>query len=309
MYCSFVSFALLGLAGLTTAAENNPDVTFLYPAGPGLVLNYMDTVNVTYTSPFARPLLYTFCKKPTVNRYSQVWPQHPLIRGISLSIYLTELIQHVAPKNGSTLVLLGWSDVNSCYFDLRPTNKAGNGSNSNYFSVIPTARTSPILVGLNQNGTTTPAAPTNTVTISPDSSEVSSGGGGGLSSGAKIGIGVGVALGVVVLGLAVGAYLLRRRKQKKTEAGRQLLNVDNESAKSEFGAAGQNDQFVHMHPMASELQGKSPVRQTPQELPGDSVVEMDSGDRTVGELSAESEVGEAHGRGRNPGVRDVGNTG
>ncbi|PVH79860.1 hypothetical protein DL98DRAFT_532699 [Cadophora sp. DSE1049] len=287
MYYSVLPFTLLVLAALTTAAENNPNVTFIYPAGPGLVFNYMDTVNVTYKSPFQRPLLYTFCLKPN-----------------SKTIF-TKLIQHVAPKNGSSLVLLGWSDVKSCYFDLRPTNKAGNGSNSNYFSVIPTARASPILVGLNQNTTTTPTEPTNTVTITPEPSEDSS---EGLSSGAKIGIGVGVALGVAVLALALGTYLLRRRKQKKTGAGRQLLNVDNESAKSDFGM-GQDEQFVQMQPMASELQAKTPVRQTPQELPGETAFEMDSGDRTVGELSAESEVGRTHGGGRNPGFRDAGNTG
>lgn len=196
--------------------------------------------------------------------------------------------------------------MKSCYFDLRPTNKAGNGSNSNYLNIIPTARASPILVGLNQNTTTTPTEPTNTVTITPEPSEDSS---SGLSSGAKIGIGVGVALGVVVIALALGAYLLRRRKQKKTGAGRQLLNVENESAKSEYGV-GQNEQFVHMQPLASELQAKTPVRQTPQELPGETAFEMDSGSRTVGELSAESELGRTHSAiGRNSGFRNAENTG
>jgi len=195
--------------------------------------------------------------------------------------------------------------VKSCYFDLRPTNKAGNGSNSNYLSIIPTARVSPILVGLNQNTTTTPTEPTNTVTITPEPSEDSS---SGLSNGAKIGIGVGVALGVVVIALAFGAYLLRRRKQNKIGTGRQLLNVGNESAKSEYGM-GQNEQLVQMQPMAWELQAKTPVRQMRHELPGETAFEMDSGDRTVGELSAESEVGRTHGIGRHPGINDPGNTG
>jgi len=216
-----------------------------------------------------------------------------------------ELIQHVAPKNGSSLVLIGWSDVKSCYFDLRPTNKAGNGSNSNYLSIIPTARASPILVGLNQNTTTNPTEPTNTVTITPEPSEDSS---SGLSSGAKIGIGVGVALGVVVIALALGAYLLRRREQKKTGSGRQLLHVDNECTKCDMGM-GHDEQFVQMQQMASELQAKTPVRQTRHELPGETAFEMDRGDRTVGELSSESEVGRTHGIGRHSGINNPGNTG
>ena len=196
--------------------------------------------------------------------------------------------------------------MKSCYFDLRPTNKAGNGSNSNYLNIIPTARASPILVGLNQNTTTTPTKPTNTVTITPEPSEDSS---SGLSSGAKIGIGVGVALVVVVIALAIGAYLLRKRKQKNTGAGRQLLNVDNESAKSDMGM-GQDEQFVQMQPMASELQAKTPARQTQHELPGETAFEMDSGGRTVGELSAEGEVGRTHSAtGGNSWFRNAGNTG
>ena len=38
-------------------------VTFLFPTS-GLEFKYLDTVNVTYTSSFGSPLLYTFCLRP-----------------------------------------------------------------------------------------------------------------------------------------------------------------------------------------------------------------------------------------------------
>jgi hypothetical protein len=37
-------------------------VTFLYPTG-NKTFYYLDTVNVSYVSPFATPLMYTFCDK------------------------------------------------------------------------------------------------------------------------------------------------------------------------------------------------------------------------------------------------------
>lgn len=40
-------------------------VTFLYPQSTDITLNYMDTVNVTYLSPFSSPKLYTFCVNTT----------------------------------------------------------------------------------------------------------------------------------------------------------------------------------------------------------------------------------------------------
>lgn len=39
-------------------------VTFLYPVD-GLTLNYLDTINVTWTSNFSSPQLFTFCTNKT----------------------------------------------------------------------------------------------------------------------------------------------------------------------------------------------------------------------------------------------------
>ena len=59
---SFILLAIFFLAAVVSGAEKN-FVTFLYPPA-GLTLNYMDTVNVSYTSQFPKPVLYTFCTKP-----------------------------------------------------------------------------------------------------------------------------------------------------------------------------------------------------------------------------------------------------
>lgn len=59
------SILLVVFAAVTVnAAPNENGVEFLFPTD-GLTLNYMDTINVTYTSPFPKPLLYTFCTNKT----------------------------------------------------------------------------------------------------------------------------------------------------------------------------------------------------------------------------------------------------
>jgi hypothetical protein len=55
----------LKLLGCTLAANTN-GVTWLFP-NTNQILHYEDTVNVTWTSPFPRPLLYTFCFNSTNN--------------------------------------------------------------------------------------------------------------------------------------------------------------------------------------------------------------------------------------------------
>jgi hypothetical protein len=45
---------------LKMAAVDSHGVTFLYPTG-NHTFYYLDTINVTYLSPFASPLLYTYC--------------------------------------------------------------------------------------------------------------------------------------------------------------------------------------------------------------------------------------------------------
>ena len=57
----FIFFGVWSLLAATGArAESENGVTFLYPAG-GEMFYYLDTVNVTYTSSFSSPYLYTFC--------------------------------------------------------------------------------------------------------------------------------------------------------------------------------------------------------------------------------------------------------
>jgi hypothetical protein len=178
--------------------------------------------------------------------------------------------------------------VTSCYFDLRPNNSAGDSTNSNYIRVLSQARPTPIIVGLNQNSTTIPVEPTNTVTITavPSSDR--------MSSGTKIGIGVGLTLGVVMIAAAVlAAFLLRRRRKVKNQATFQILNVDGDSGKSEWGNEPYG-KFVPMQPIPTEMQAKNPPGQVHEahELPSDTTFELDN-ERAIGELSTEGELQQA----------------
>jgi len=47
-------------------ADDYHGVVFLY-LNSRLALNFCDTVNVTWTSPFPKPMLYTFCYNATTN--------------------------------------------------------------------------------------------------------------------------------------------------------------------------------------------------------------------------------------------------
>ena len=55
---------LLFIHAFGATAEDDHGVTFLFPnitTQSDLTLYYMDTVNVSYISPFPSPNLYTFC--------------------------------------------------------------------------------------------------------------------------------------------------------------------------------------------------------------------------------------------------------
>jgi hypothetical protein len=78
----YESFMLAYLTFLgSVLAENSHGVKFLFPT-TGQILNYQDTVNVTWTSPFPKPLLYTFC----LNSTNSVFIQGNLLFSISNSI-------------------------------------------------------------------------------------------------------------------------------------------------------------------------------------------------------------------------------
>ena len=59
----YTIFAFCYICLVTLIIGDDHGVVFLYPTS-GLTLNYLDTVNVSYTSHFTSPLLYTFCYDP-----------------------------------------------------------------------------------------------------------------------------------------------------------------------------------------------------------------------------------------------------
>ncbi|KAH8678275.1 hypothetical protein BX600DRAFT_493572 [Xylariales sp. PMI_506] len=199
------------------AASNG--VTFLFPT-EGLTLYYLDTINVTYESDFSAPNLYTFCDSG-----------NDFIRSTA-----------AAPYNGSTLVLLNFTSSTPCYFDLRPGTAAGQGANSDSFTLVnsqrgaltvglsttqsPTSTTSttaststgtssssavPTTSSATALTTTTSAAPTTTTTAAAS-------GGDKLSTGAAAGIGVGATIAVIGLGAALAWWFWRRRVARKAAA-------------------------------------------------------------------------------------------
>jgi len=69
--------ATAGLAGQAAGQADDPNhgVVFIYPT-KDQIYNLMDTVNVTYTSPFPTPNLYTFCDGG--GRQGTIVPSQPI---------------------------------------------------------------------------------------------------------------------------------------------------------------------------------------------------------------------------------------
>ncbi len=111
---------------------------------------------------------------------------------------------------------------------------------------------------------------------------------GGVSSETKIGIGVGVAVAVLLIAAAAFvAFLLQQRRKVKARAAGHLLNMDNNSGKSEFD--GQHEgQLVPMQPMPVEVQAKGWPSQVQEahELPSSTRFELNN-ERPMGELSTD----------------------
>jgi hypothetical protein len=63
IYFLVVLVSVYNLFFLLVEADDH-GVTFLYPTA-GLEFNWLDTINVTWISPFQAPLLYTFCLNDT----------------------------------------------------------------------------------------------------------------------------------------------------------------------------------------------------------------------------------------------------
>ncbi|KAK6584662.1 hypothetical protein PZA11_002886 [Diplocarpon coronariae] len=251
----YVALVLLGFAAVVLGAGNQ-SVEFSYPPA-GLTLNYMDTINVSYTSNSSKPLtLYTFCTK--VNSAGPLKKQK----------------QFVPANNGSGLVLLSWPDVDSCYFDIRRNKTAKSGVRSHFVQVLSIARPTPIIVGLDQNSTTIPVKPTDIATAT------------GHSNGVKIGIGVGVTLGVVII-TAAGfvLFFMKRRRKTKKQAQWPPWKVVNDNPNPYSGDRGA---YVPMESIPSEIAVKN-NGEASHELTSERTFEIDNG-RIVGELSAESEI-------------------
>ncbi|KAG4030418.1 hypothetical protein MFRU_012g01520 [Monilinia fructicola] len=220
MYCSrYHAFTLLCLWwSIGCAVADDHGVVFLYPT-EDLTFHYLDTINVTYTSPFPTPQLWIFCQNAT-----------DVTSGL-----ITESKASVNPYNGTAPVNFKWRGGSPCWFDIKPDNKGGLGANSPHFVVDQNKRATPTTLGLDSSTTTATSTPTassetsndvtttatstptisseassNTSADSPSSSQNNSP--EGLSGGAKAGIGIGIGL-VALLALA-GAFFLWRRKQQ-----------------------------------------------------------------------------------------------
>ncbi|KAF7879459.1 hypothetical protein EAF04_000655 [Stromatinia cepivora] len=210
------------------AVADDHGVVFLYPP-KNLTVNYLDTINVTYTSLFPEPELWIFCQNASDLTA-------PLI---------TESQTTVKAYNGTAPINFRWLGGSPCWFDLKPNSSGGLGANSPHFTVEQTKRAMPITLGLDSatTSTTTSTTATSTPTTSSDgsaatttaasSSTVSSDASsnttspnsaansnsnntptGGLSGGAKAGIGIGIAI-IALLALAAGFFFWRRKRQAK----------------------------------------------------------------------------------------------
>ncbi|TEY46282.1 hypothetical protein BOTCAL_0317g00020 [Botryotinia calthae] len=215
--------------GYTGADDHG--VVFLYPTD-NLTINYLDTDNVTYTSPFPEPQLWIYCQNITDLT-------GPLI---------TESYTTVTAFNGSAPINWRWLGGSPCWFDLKPNASNGYGANSEHFIVNQNQRASPTTLGLPlstdsststiSTSTTASASSdaTTTATPNPTTSSIDSSASAasasssptqtglstnstpstGLSGGAKAGIGIGIAI-VALLALAAGFFFWRKKQAKKTD--------------------------------------------------------------------------------------------
>ncbi|CAG8974834.1 hypothetical protein HYALB_00000449 [Hymenoscyphus albidus] len=196
----------------------NHGVTFLYPP-TGLSPNYLDTINVIYTSPFSDPLLYTWCRNAS-----------------NPSDLVQKRIDKVTPYNGTLPVILDYLKVSSCYFNLRPSTTAGNGANSESIVLLPSARSPvPTVYGLQADPTSTPqtnpettqeANPESTPSPSPSPIPVAvnpANPPSGLATGAIAGITIGASILGIALIASIIFLILRRRRQNNAALSKTAL--------------------------------------------------------------------------------------
>ncbi|KAL2259716.1 hypothetical protein VTK26DRAFT_6507 [Humicola hyalothermophila] len=240
----FASFLL----PTATAQDDDPNhgVVFIYPT-EGHIYNYMDTVNVTYTSPFPTPNLYLFCDGGG--------------REVSR--------QRALGYNASIPVVLNFTSATPCWFNLRPGTLPGYGANSPSFIIIGQERgTGSIVFGPSSESpsSTSTSTPTTsngeTVTSSTDGvnaegSRVDAGtssqadnlapgnNSSALSAGAAAGIGVGVA--VAILAVAGGIFALWWRRKRPNGRENQYQPYDSHSAGLQGGPSGNGTAGIAFH--------------------------------------------------------------
>ncbi|RYP43663.1 hypothetical protein DL768_009794 [Monosporascus sp. mg162] len=175
----------------------------------------MDTVQVTWTSYFDEPLLYTFCTSDSGDP-------------------MPKTQDYVEPFNGSHAIVLDWTDAGApCWFSLRQNVSSSYGSNSGGWAYEFSQRAQTTL-GPEPSSTTTqgslsestsssiassttglaPALTAPASDASPDQSSSNS----GLSTGAMVGIGVGAGLAGIVTGVLAAMMWMRRGKDSNTES-------------------------------------------------------------------------------------------
>ncbi|KAK0630475.1 hypothetical protein B0T17DRAFT_616125 [Bombardia bombarda] len=268
---AFFALFLTNVAVLTNAQDDaHWQSNFSFPTD-GQIFHTMDTVLVTYTSPFPSPRLYVWCG-----------PGGPS----------QEFSEDAPPFNASFPVLLNFTSAKPCWFNLRrigyeevtsATNatEAAEGVNGFEFNVLGSVRDGgpQTIVASSFTSTSTTSSslssPTSISTTTSDSSTPSSApagsggnsiaagstGSGGLSAGAAAGIGVGVAIAVIAL--AAGAVVWLRRWKKKVRESPSIMHPDGGGGDGlRYEAPGDNgaygNQAVQSHEQKWPLQQHAP---------------------------------------------------
>ncbi|RYP07131.1 hypothetical protein DL764_002678 [Monosporascus ibericus] len=210
----------------------------------------MDTVQVTWTSYFDEPLLYTFCTSESGD---------PVLK--------TQ--DSVEPFNGSHAVVLDWTDAGPpCWFNLRRNDSSNYGSNSDGWDYEFSQRAQTTL-GPEPSRTATqgPLSESTSSSVASSTASVSSFNApvapasdpssfnSGLSTGALAGIGVGVGLAGIVISVLVVMMWMRRPKNPSTESKNPSDSDDDSSSTEPYarseGGAGQHQLHSDLPPAES----------------------------------------------------------
>ncbi|KAK3357754.1 hypothetical protein B0T25DRAFT_567007 [Lasiosphaeria hispida] len=223
-----------------------PMPVFLYPTQGldlDLTFHFLDAINVTYRSSFARPILSCWCGEP--GRATE------------------KLRVDNATPFGNELVILNFSSSDPCWFHISDSGECGDAVTSATFILSPDQRprtpTTPtllsaLLAARAPRSTPTPT-PTPTLTATPiratgspgplpsttasstttpapgavalGSSQDPRGGGQNLSPGAIAGLSVGIVIVCVAVGaMAAFLYFRRRRKGQDADLASAIINHD-----------------------------------------------------------------------------------